>query len=121
MGGALGVAQRGRHDTPLVGPGAPGLVAAPADVRAADRDHRTGLPPPDDGVVALPVVRLARAVRAGAVEPHREHLAVAGQQLLELADEEIVVRPPGAVRRFRAVPGREVDAEPETVSPARIR
>jgi hypothetical protein len=123
LGDLLGVAEGGGDDAPLVAPGVPGFVPAPAHVGSAHADHGSRLQAADDLVIALPVVRLHTPVGAlsvGAVEPDREHVAVPGEQLGELRDEEVVVGATRAVGRLRPVPGREVDPEPQAVAASRV-
>ena len=57
------------------------------------------------------------ALAAGVVKPHAENIAVAGEQLLELIAEIVVVRR-GAVKLRIAVPRREIKAEFDAAAPA---
>ena len=122
-GHLLGVHGAPGHHAPLGGTGVAGLIAAPADVRAADVDARAGLQRADGGIVALPVVMLLPAIgplAAGAVEPDGAHLAVARQELRELVDEIIIVILAGAVEGVIAIPGGEVHAKAQARAPAGV-
>src|SRR5437879_6423228 len=72
---------------------------------------------------ARPVVLLPLSVGAfavGPVEPHLHQGTVAGQELLELPTVEIVVPRRVAITGLVAVPGREVQADPESFRPGRL-
>ncbi|MOA64514.1 hypothetical protein D3C78_1905870 [compost metagenome] len=60
------------------------FIPAPANIRPAYRDGGIRLQFPNQGVIRIPIVFLALAVRpfaAGPVKPDAEYLAVAGQEL----------------------------------------
>src|SRR5688500_2046356 len=109
---------------PACGAGLTAFVADPANVWAGiAEDNGVRLHPAHGAVDARPVVGLALAIRAfaiRAVEPDFDQFAVAGQQLFELRDVEIVVGLPLPVRGCVAIPRRQVEADAQAFRPAGI-
>ena len=112
----------GRDDGPLAVAGKTGLVADPADVGAGDGDDAVWVARTDGGVVAGPIVDLLLAVgafAAGAVKPDFVDGAIVIEELVELADEEVIVGV-CAVGRLVAVPRGEVKTDLEAFGAAGI-
>ena len=100
------------------------FVAHPAAARSGvAEDDGLGLLAEDRPVEERPVIDLAlagRALAAGAVEPLLEDLAVVGVDVLQGADEDLVVFR-RAVTRVVPVPGRDIDAELQARLAAGVR
>ena len=70
------------------------FIAAPSDIRSANRNACIRLKPADQRVIPFPIIILFFSIwafPAGPIKPYRKDFTISGKQFRQLADKKIII------------------------------